>query len=47
MVTVDEIKRRVEEYRTKALEKFPLRLIETTGDQALAKWQELKSAGLD
>ncbi|TCU67283.1 uncharacterized protein DUF4253 [Bradyrhizobium sp. R2.2-H] len=34
-----------DEYKRKALESFPLRLIETTGDQALAKWEELKSAG--
>jgi hypothetical protein len=44
-MTPDEIKRRAQEYRQKALEAFPLKLIETTGDQALAKWQELKSAG--
>ena len=44
-MTPDEIKRRVQEYRQKALEHFPLKLIETTGDKALAKWQELKSAG--
>lgn len=44
-MTPDEIKRRVEEYRREALAKFPLKLIETTGDQALAKWQELKLSG--
>jgi Domain of unknown function (DUF4253) len=44
-MTPDEIKRHVQEYRQKALEGFPFKLIETTGDQALAKWQELKSAG--
>ena len=31
--------------RQKALEHFPFQLIETTGDDALTKWQELKSAG--
>jgi uncharacterized protein DUF4253 len=41
-MTPDEIAR---DFRRKALEHFPLKLIETTGDQALAKWQELKSAG--
>ncbi|MGE4252583.1 MAG: DUF4253 domain-containing protein [Parvibaculaceae bacterium] len=44
-MTTEEMKRRAQEYRQKALEQFPLELIETTGDQALAKWQELKSAG--
>jgi hypothetical protein len=44
-MTQDEINRRVQEYRQNALQHFPLELIETTGDQALAKWQELKSAG--
>jgi hypothetical protein len=44
-MTQEEIARRVQEYRRKALEHFPLKLIETTGDEALAKWQELKSAG--
>lgn len=44
-MTQDENNRRAEEYRRKALEKFPLKLIETTGEEALAKWQALKSAG--
>jgi hypothetical protein len=44
-VTSDEFKQKMLEHRRKALEHFPLKLIETTGDQALAKWQELKSAG--
>lgn len=44
-MTTEEIKQRMQDYRRKALEHFPLKLIETTGDQALAKWQELKSAG--
>ena len=39
------IKRYVQENRKQALERFPLKRIETTGDKALAKWQELKSAG--
>ena len=43
-MTPDEINRRMQEYRQKALEHFPLKLIETTGKNALAKWQELKSA---
>ena len=44
-MTPDEIKGQVEAYRQQALVKFPLKLVETTGDQALAKWQELKSSG--
>ncbi len=44
-MTPDEIKRHMEEYRRKALEHFPLKLFETTGENALGKWQELKSAG--
>jgi hypothetical protein len=43
-MTPDEIKRQVEAYRQQALANFPLKLVETTGDQALSKWQELKSA---
>jgi hypothetical protein len=39
------VERRALEYRQKALLPFPLKLIETTGYEALAKWQELKSAG--
>jgi hypothetical protein len=39
-MTQEEIARRVQEYRRKALEHFPLKLIETTGDEALAKWQD-------
>lgn len=30
-------------YRQEALTHFPLKLIETTGAEALAKWRELKS----
>ena len=44
-MTPDEIKRHRQEYRRKALEGFPFKLIETTGAQAFAKWKELKSAG--
>jgi hypothetical protein len=44
-MTPDESKRRVQEYRRKALEHFPFKLVETTGDNALSTWQELKSAG--
>lgn len=44
-MTPDEIKRQMEDYRRKALEQFPLKLIETIGVDALAKWRELKSAG--
>lgn len=41
-VTPDEIAR---DYQRQAMERFPLKLIETTGANALAKWQELKAAG--
>ncbi|NPU13571.1 DUF4253 domain-containing protein [Bradyrhizobium sp. 83002] len=41
-VTPDDIAR---EYQRQAMAQFPLKLIETTGDNALAKWQELKAAG--
>jgi hypothetical protein len=34
-----------DEFRQKALANFPFKLIETTGDQALTKWQEPKSSG--
>lgn len=44
-MTQDEMNRRMREYVEEALKSFPLELIETTGDKALAKWQELKSAG--
>lgn len=44
-MTTEEMKQREQEYRQKALEQFPFKLIETTGDEALAKWRELKSAG--
>lgn len=43
--TTEETRRRMEEYQRKALERFPFKLIETSGKDALAKWQELKSAG--
>lgn len=39
------MKRQMSDYERQALEKFPFKLIETTGDKALAKWQELKAAG--
>lgn len=42
---LNESERRAEEYRQKALAQFPLKLIETSGAEALAKWQELKAAG--
>ncbi|UFZ08283.1 DUF4253 domain-containing protein [Bradyrhizobium ontarionense] len=41
-VTPDEI---AQNYQRQAIERFPLKLVETTGDNALAKWQELKAAG--
>jgi hypothetical protein len=44
-MTPDEIKHQAQAYRKQALERFPFTLIETTGDQALAKWQALKSSG--
>lgn len=44
-MTTEEMNRRAQDYRQKALEKFPLKLVEVPGDQALAKWQDLKSAG--
>jgi hypothetical protein len=44
-MTPDEMNQRKQEYRQKALAHFPLKVIETTGDKALATWQELKSAG--
>lgn len=44
-MTPDERKRRLDEYRRAALAKFPFKLIEVPGDQALAKWTELKAAG--
>ncbi|WP_246770813.1 DUF4253 domain-containing protein [Taklimakanibacter albus] len=44
-MTAEEMAERMRDYQRKALDKFPLKLIETTGDKALAKWQELKAAG--
>lgn len=44
-VIQDEMNQRMQDFQRKALAQFPLELIETTGDQALSKWQELKSAG--
>jgi hypothetical protein len=44
-MTPDEIEREIQADREKALENFPLKLIATTGEEAFAKWQELKSAG--
>jgi hypothetical protein len=35
----------MDEFRKQALKNFPLRLVETTGEKAMAVWQELKSAG--
>lgn len=32
-------------WRAKALANFPFEIVETSGESALAKWQELKSAG--
>jgi len=43
--TLEEIQKRVAEMRAKALANFPFELIEVPGKDALAKWQELKSAG--
>ncbi len=44
-MTPEETKRYIDEYTREALSKFPLKLIETTGDQALGKWEELRAAG--
>ncbi|XUM20544.1 DUF4253 domain-containing protein [Bradyrhizobium oligotrophicum S58] len=41
-VTPDDIAR---EYQRQAMANFPLKLVETSGGNALAKWQELKAAG--
>lgn len=43
--TAEDFARAAEDYRKKALANFPYPLIETTGEAALAKWQELKAAG--
>jgi hypothetical protein len=43
--TPEEIRKRFEEHRAKALASFPFKLIEVRGEEALAKWQELKAAG--
>ena len=37
--------KQMRDYEEKALRNFPLELIETTGEKALAKWQEVKAAG--
>jgi hypothetical protein len=34
-----------DDWRTKALANFPFEIVEAAGDNALAKWQELKAAG--
>jgi Domain of unknown function (DUF4253) len=44
-MTVDDYKKRAEEYRAKALANFPFELIETTGEKAFAEWKALKGAG--
>lgn len=44
-MTAEEMKKSMRDYEEKALRNFPLELIETTGEKALAKWQELKAAG--
>src|SRR5260370_25091636 len=36
---------RDDEWRTEALANFPFELVETRGEDALAEWQELKTAG--
>jgi hypothetical protein len=43
--TPEEIQKDVQEHRAKALADFPFKLMEVPGKDALAKWQELKSAG--
>jgi hypothetical protein len=44
-MTPDERKRRMQDYKQKALENFPFKLIEVPGEAALAKWQTMRSAG--
>jgi len=44
-LTPEEIKRRTAEARERALASFPFELVETSGEQALATWQSLKTAG--
>jgi hypothetical protein len=43
--TPEEIQKRLQEYRAKALANFPFKLIDVPGRDAMRKWQELKSAG--
>jgi len=43
--TPEENARRAREYREKALAAFPFELLETTGDRALATWEQLKGGG--
>jgi hypothetical protein len=43
--TPDELKRRYEESRKKAVASFPFARIESAGDQALAGWQDLVTSG--
>ena len=42
-MTPEEIARKIQDYREKALANFPLKLFETTGDHAFSKWNELKT----
>lgn len=44
-MTSDEFEARAAAYQKQALANFPFTLVETTGEQAFAKWQELKSSG--
>ena len=44
-MTPDEIAQQIQKERESALKSFPFTLIETTEEEALAEWQELKSAG--
>jgi hypothetical protein len=43
--TPDQLKRRYEEHREKAIASFPFERIETAGDQALATWESLSTSG--
>jgi hypothetical protein len=45
VVTPEEFKRRMAEHDKQARANFPLKLIETTGKNALRTWEELKAAG--
>ena len=43
--SAEEDRRRHSEYRQECLRSFPFELIETSGEQALSRWEELKRSG--